>query len=222
MVINVIPRGNMVDGKKLEEFVRIYWEALCPVPRNDNPDWDNDGSKDGPFNNTVNESLYMLSFSRFPLTGTGVPAAAVTRDIEIPADKGLFIPVMSVIVSACEVSGNLISIANQDQSSILPQSPPKLSLELDGTPLTTLGSYICTPGAIGQFQVNFPTSDAIFNIPNNSGPCNAVAGGRYVWTEPLSSNEKHKVQFKGYLKCNGSSCIDPEYIEDITYNITVK
>ena len=222
MVINVIPRGNMVDNKRLEEFVRIYWEALCSVPRNDNPAWDNNGSKDGPFNNTVNESLYMLSFSRYPPTGTGVPAAAVTRNIEVPADKGLFIPVMSVIVSACEVSGNLNQIASQDQNSILPQTPPRLSLVLDGTPLASLGSYICTPGQIGQFQVNFPASaNAIFNI-NNSGPCNAFAAGRYVWTDPLSKKEEHKVEIKGHLKCDGGSCIDPEYIEDITYIITVQ
>ena len=153
----------------------------------------------------------MLSFSRDPQT-------TVNRTIHVPnSNKGLFIPVMSVIVSACETSAQLIPTANQDQSSIF---PPSLSLELDGTPLTTLPSYIFVPADVGTFKVNFPSSaDAIFKI-NNSGPCDAVVAGRYIWTEPLSSGD-HEVHFKGHLQCNGSTCIDPEYIEDITYKITV-
>lgn len=209
MTINVIPKNETRYKKSLEEFIKIYWQALCPIPKKDNPAWRNNGSKDESFNNSVNVDVYMLSFSRDPQT-------TVTRNIEVSSGKGLFIPVMSVVVSACETSLPLIATANKDQSSI---HPPTLNLELDGSS-TDLTPYKFNPADIGQFQVNFPSQDAIFNI-NSSGTCNAVAAGRYVWTEPLSSGN-HTVRFKGELHCAPpQECIDTNYSEDITYNITV-
>lgn len=211
MAITLRQRNDILDGKKLEDFIKIYWKTLCPIPKNNNPAWHNTGGKDAHFNNLVPGDLYMLSFSRDPQT-------PVTRNIEVPKNnKGLFIPVMSVLVSECETTGNITTIANKDQASIL--SSPGVQLELDGTQAQH-GGYIFAPASIGTFPVNFPAQpDAIFNIPNSSS-CNAVAAGRYVWTNPLSSGN-HKVYFKGKIICNGSDCIDPEYNEDITYNITV-
>lgn len=213
MAIALRPRGATVNGKKLEDFIKIYWQTLCPIPKKDNPAWNNNGSKDNYFNGLVKGGdLYMLSFSRDPQT-------TVTRTIQVPSNnKGLFIPVMSVIVSECETSGNLIQIANKDQASIL--STPGVELVLDGAPAPH-GGYVFAPASIGTFPVKFPAQpDAIFNIPN-SNSCNAVAAGRYVWTEPLSPGT-HTVHFKGKITCTPPpNCIDTNYSEDITYNITV-
>ena len=120
MAIFLRQRNDTLNGKKLEDFIKIYWQALCPIPKYNNPAWENTGSKDDNFNNLVKEDLYMLSFSRNPQT-------PVTRNIHVPSsNQGLFIPVMSVLVSACETPGNLIAIANKDQSSIV--SSPRYSL----------------------------------------------------------------------------------------------
>src|SRR5512145_2055060 len=108
MVIDVIPKGGNVNGKDLKHFIKKYWQALCLLPKSNNPAWENNGGKDGPFNNSVGEDLYMLSFSRMPQT-------PITRNIEVPDNKGLFIPVMSVIVSACETSESLVDTAAKDQ-----------------------------------------------------------------------------------------------------------
>ena len=180
MAIALRSRGATLNGKKLEDFIKIYWQTLCPIPKKDNPAWNNNGGNDDYFNNLVKEDLYMLSFSRDPQT-------PVTRTIQVPSsNKGLFIPVMSVIVSECEITGNLVTIANKDQASIL--SSPGVLLKLDGNPVNHNG-YIFAPASIGTFPVKFPDQqDAIFNIPNSKeNSCNAVAAGRYVWTEPLSS-----------------------------------
>lgn len=209
MTINVIPKAQTLYKKTLEDYIKIYWQALCPIPKKDNPAWDNDGSKDGPFNNNVNTDLYMLSPSTYPQT-------AVTRNIEVPSGKGLFIPVVSVVVSACETSLPLVETANKDQSSI---DPSTLSLELDGSS-TDFDLYIFNPTDIGEFEVSFPTQDAIWKI-NHAGTCNAVAAGRYIWTEALSSGH-HTVRFGGSLHCAPpEQCIETKYSEDITYNITV-
>jgi hypothetical protein len=217
MVIQVIPPGGTVAGKDRNHFIKKYWQALCPVPRGSNPAWENTGGKDGPFNANVGAELYMLSFSRNP-------QSQVTRNIHVPNNKGLFIPIMSVIVSECEkpneTTDKLIAIANKDQAGIASNS---LSLELDGTPLpiNTLNNYKSNPATIGTFSVNFPPPpQAIFPI-DSPGPCNAVAGGRYVWTDALSPGE-HTVSFKGNLQCAPpTDCIDSNYMEDIIYKITV-
>jgi hypothetical protein len=211
MVIALRPRGGTLDGKKLEDFIKIYWQTLCPIPKKDNPAWSNNGGKDDSFNKLVKEKLYMLSFSRNP-------QAAVTRTIHVPSDnEGLFIPVMSVIVSKCETTDDLIPVANKDQASIL--ASPGVELVLDGNSAPH-GGYVFAPASIGTFPVKFPAqTDAIFNIPN-SNSCNAVAAGRYVWTNPLSPGA-HTVHFKGKISCTPPNCIDTNYSEDITYNITV-
>ena len=211
MAIALRPRNASVNGKKLEDFIKIYWQTLCPIPKKDNPAWQNNGNKENSFNGHVQEDLYMLSFSRDPQT-------TVTRTIQVPSNnEGLFIPVMSVIVSECETTGNLITIANKDQASIL--ATPGVDLVLDGAPANHNG-YVFAPASIGTFPVEFPAQpDAIFNIPNsNSG--NAVAAGRYIWTDPLSPGS-HTVHFKGKISCAPPNCIDTNYNEDITYNITV-
>jgi hypothetical protein len=212
MVIEVIPPSGKVDNKDRNYFIKKYWQALCPVPKGSNPAWENTGGKDGPFNANVGEALYMLNFSR-------KPQAPVLRNIEIPTDnKGLFIPIMSVVVSACETDDPLPAVANKDQSSIF---PPSLSLELDGNPVGALDAYKSNPAAVGTFSVKFPPpGEAIFDI-KHQGPCDAVAGGRYVWTKALSPGE-HTVRFKGKLHCSPPNCIDIDYMEDITYKITVK
>ena len=155
----------------------------------------------------------MLSSSRNPQTD-------IIRNIEVPSGKGLFIPVMSIVVSESQTSSNLIEIANKHQSSLLIwPSSAQVRLILDGNH-TTL--YYLTAASIGFFPVMFPSpEDAIFNI-SNSGQCNAVATGRYVWTHPLSSGN-HTVHFRGRLLCTTPpDCIDVQYMEAVTYNITVK
>ena len=53
MTINVIQRNGNVNGKNLEHFIKKYWQALCPIPKNSNPAWDNNGGKDGQLLTTM-------------------------------------------------------------------------------------------------------------------------------------------------------------------------
>ena len=212
MAIKVIPKDGNVKGKTLPEYIVEFWQALCPIPKGNNPAWLNDGKKDKSFNDSVGADLYMLSPSMNP-------QATVTRKIEVPSGKGLFIPVVPVEVSECETDLPLIAAANKDQASI---HPPSLSLKLDGSPID-LDPYKFKANDIDEFEVNFPApNDAIFKIKEDfTGPCNARAAGRYVWTEPLSPGE-HTVQYSGELHCAPpGECIETNYKENITYNITV-
>ena len=46
MAIDVIPKNETTNKKTLEEFIKIYWQALCPIPKNNNPAWQNNETKD--------------------------------------------------------------------------------------------------------------------------------------------------------------------------------
>lgn len=215
MVITLISPGGNVNGKDLKYFIKKYWQAVCPIPKEDNPIWDNDGTKDESFNASINEDLFMLSPSMDPQT-------PVTRDIMVPSGKGLFIPVVPVEVSECETERPIVAIANQDQASIDRQS---LIIELkqgsDVTPID-LDDYIVRTFDIGN--VTFP-AEAVFNILKPLDSCKAVAAGRYVWTKPLQAGQTYKVHYGGNLRCSPpkppQDCIEAKYSEDITYNITV-
>jgi hypothetical protein len=214
MTINVIPKNGTVNGRELKYFIKEFWEDLCPLSKTSSPAWQNNGSKDASFNS--GKDLFRLCFSRNPQT-------TLTRNIHVPQGKGLFIPIMSVVVSLCEKPGaDIIEIAKNDQVSITSSS---LSLTLDYASLPNLNSYRFNPEEITEekeeFKVRFPTaaSDAIFTIVS-SGPCDAAIAGRYVWTGPLSPGA-HTVSWKGELHCVGQDCIDIDYTEDITYKITV-
>lgn len=210
MTISVIPKDGNVKGRTLPEFIIEFWQDLCPLPKTTSPAWQNNGGRDASFNS--GKDLFRLCFSRNP-------QSPITRTIHVPEGKGLFIPIMSVVVSHCEKpKEDIIEIAKKDQVSI---DPPSLSLKLDGTSLPNINSHRFNPEEVGTFEVKFPanTADAIFPIVS-SGPCDAAAAGRYVWTEPLTQGE-HTVSWKGKLHCVGANCIDTDYMEDITYKITV-
>lgn len=213
MVINVIPPSGDVNGKDLKYFIKKYWQAVCPIPKEENPIWDNEGDKDESFNDSINEDLFMLSPSMHP-------QSPLTRNIRVPSGKGLFIPVVPVEVSECETSLPLVAAANKDQASIDRRS---LIIELkhgsDVTPVN-LDSYIVRPFDIDN--VTFPT-EAVFNINKPKESCKAVAAGRYVWTKPLQAGETYKVHYGGKVRCTpASDCVEENYDEDITYNITVE
>jgi hypothetical protein len=64
MTITLRDPNDTIGKTTLKEFIQIYWQGVCSLPKNDNPAWQNDGSKDGNFNNNINNNgLYMLNFS---------------------------------------------------------------------------------------------------------------------------------------------------------------
>jgi hypothetical protein len=216
MVINIQPKTSSPSGQSYKHWIKTFWQQLCPIPRSQSPAINNDGSKDTNLNAPNKYNLYFLTFPR-------EPQAPQERNITVPAGTALFIPVMSVIVSECEKPGatetQLVQISNKDQSSIAPNS---IKVVLDGQELNNVNSWRFNANEVGTFDVSFPspTSDAIFNIAS-SGPCSTVAAGIYLITEPLDTGN-HTIKWKGELHCSPpSECIDIDYMEDITYNVTV-
>lgn len=216
MVISIQPKTSSPKGQSYPNWIRTFWQKLCPIPKSQSPVINNNGSKDANLNPPNTGSLYFLTFSR-------EPQGSQVRNITVPVGTEVFIPVMSVIVSVCERAGatdnQLVQISNKDQSSIMPNS---LKVVLDGVQLNNVNNWKFSANDVGVFDVKFPsqTADAIFNI-TSSGPCHAVAAGIYLITEPLGTGS-HTIHWKGELHCSPpSECTDTDYTEDITYNVTV-
>lgn len=218
MVLNVLQPGATVNGKNLKHFITKYWQAVCPIPKTNNPIWENNGNKDESFNNSIGEDLFMLSPSMSP-------QGQITRNIKVPAGKRLFIPVVPIEVSKCETNRpSLDAVARKDQTSIVQNS---LVIELKHGSVTTppfnLDDYnFRDPFSIGSVTFPSPQTEAVFKIINPLPSCEAVAAGRYVWTEPLQAGNTYTVHYSGKVRCTPpQDCLEENYNEDITYNITV-
>jgi hypothetical protein len=67
----------------------------------------------------------------------------------------------------------------------------------------------------GDFEVRFP-KNAVFGA--SEGSSKAVGDGYYVITEPLSKGT-YTIQYKSSLICPGTDCLEPNFAQDIKYNI---
>jgi hypothetical protein len=60
----------------------------------------------------------------------------------------------------------------------------------------------------------------IFEIVEG-GPVKAVADGYYIMTDPLQKGN-HTVHYKSNLSCLDPGCAEPNFAQDINYNIIAK
>ena len=66
------------------------------------------------------------------------------------------------------------------------------------------------------FNVVFP-DNAIFGVIKG-GPSKAVADGFYIITKPLAKGT-YPIHFKSSLLCQEADCSEPNFAQDIKYNI---
>ena len=68
----------------------------------------------------------------------------------------------------------------------------------------------------GGFDVVFP-DNGIFGVMEG-GVSKVVADGFYIITEPLAKGN-YTIHFKSSLICPDPDCADPNYVQDVKYNI---
>jgi hypothetical protein len=198
MVIDVISRQSAV----YEKAVIFFWKRICKLDRGMNPAVDNNGRRDG---NDQTDNFFNLCYAK---TGPHV------RRCDIPRNKGLLIPILSVVASDNE---NL-PIPDLDKLVRTDQLFGRIScVELDGQEFDPTDFEVHTK----QFRVNFG-NNPIFGkrrVQNSK----AVAGGHYLLTEPLDPTEEHTVHFAGEVNVPpGITCLEQHYDEDVTYFLTVR
>ena len=203
--VNVFPPEAKPYGLTNIEHIKNFWKWILAIPANENPINDRTGEKCGIDQTETNSSVFYLAFNN---------GGKSERTCKVAAGKGLFIPVMQVEISKKDLPNasveDLIANTKADQDSV-----NSLYLKIDDKELKyeDLVKYRTSTGVFPLVMAN----NAIFGIVEG-GNTTASADGFYVVTEPLSKGN-HTINFRSSLICSDPDCADPNFAQDITYNI---
>jgi len=202
--LNIFPPGSKPYGLSYPELIKNWWTWTLGIPAKDNPMNDPTGEKCS-MGQPKNSSVFYLAANN---------GGSSDRTCKVPAGKGLFIPVMQVAITEAEFPGasdkEMAESAKKDQDSV-----NSLYLKIDDKEykVENLTKYRTNTE---PFTVNIPPK-ATFGI-EREGPSKAVADGYYIITEPLATGN-HTIHFKSSLICSEPDCADPNFVQDIKYNI---
>ena len=198
---------NVFNELRPEKPIK-YVEWSLGIPANENPVNDPTGEKCTNGQSNTNSSVFYLSFNN---------GGKSERTCIVPAGKGLLIPVMQVVITDKDIPGasveELATSAKKDQDSV-----NSLYLKIGNKEYKYKDLYpYRTPTDV--FEVVFPDK-GIFGILGG-GLSKAVADGFYILTEPLT-NGTYLIHFKSSLICPDPGCAEPNFAQDIKYNIVVQ
>ena len=203
----ILPSDSRPYGLSNEQHIKNFWKWIISFPKDRSPWKDETGANCDNGQSRTNSSIFYLS-------GNG--GGTSVRTCKVPAGKSLFIPVSPMEISDKEAPksslADLNNIAKKDQDSIT-----SLYLKIDNKEFNRqdLSKYRTHTGA---FEVVYP-KNAIFGA--TEGSSKAVADGYYVITKPLTRGP-HTIQFKSSLICPGTDCIQPNFAQDVKYNLVVQ
>jgi hypothetical protein len=206
--LNIFPPGSKPYGLSYSQHIQNYWKWILAIPAKDNPSDDATGEKCSLGQTNTNSSVFYLAMN----TG-GVSE----RTCKVPVGKALFMPVMQVEISNLEMPGasvkELSEAAKKDQDSV-----NSLYLKIDDKEYKydNLTKYRTHTEA---FDTTWP-NDAIFGVVKG-GNSTVVADGYYIITEPVAKGN-HTIHFKSSLICSEPDCADPNFVQDVKYNIIAK
>lgn len=204
--VNIYPPESIPYGLTYAQHAENFWKWLLPMPADNSPMEDPTGAKCKNDQADSNSSVFYLSHNS---------GGRSDRTCEVPAGKGLLIPVMNFEQSDKENPGasvqDLDSITKKDQDSV-----NNLYLNIDGKEYRSK-DLLKYRTHTGVFDVVFP-DNGIYGVMKG-GPSKVVADGFYILTEPLPAGN-HTVHFNSSLIC--TYCADPNYVQDVQYVIIAK
>jgi hypothetical protein len=203
--LNIFPPGSKPYGLPYDKHIENFWKWILSIPAKDNPINDPTGEKCVTGQSNTNSSVFYLAFNN---------GGVSERSCKVPAGKGLFIPVMQVELSDKDTPGATIEdlklSAKTDQDSV-----NSLYLKIGDKEYNfdDLRPYRTDTDG---FDVDY-ADNGIFGIVEG-GPTKAVADGYYIMTDPLPKGN-HTVHYKSSLSCLDPGCAEPNFAQDINYNI---
>jgi hypothetical protein len=195
-------------GLTYAEHEKNFWKWALSMSAAENPVNDPTGEKCANGQSNTNSSVFYLAFNN---------GGKSERSCKVPAGKGLLIPVMQVEISDKEAPGSTVeglhSIAKKDQDSVNSLYLKVGDKEYNYQDLLKYRTHT------DAFDVTFPDK-GIFGVIEG-GPSKVVADGFYILTEPLKKGS-YPIHFKSSLICPDPDCADPNFVQDIKYNITAE
>jgi hypothetical protein len=203
--MNIFPPGSKPYGLSYEEHAENFWKWALKMPAEQNPANDPTGSKCANGQSNTNSSVFYLSFNS---------GGKSERACNVPAGKGLLIPVMQAEYSDKESPGfsvvDLNNAAKKDQDSV-----NSLYLKVDDREYL-MKDLLKYRSHTEPFRVVF-ANNGLFGV-TQGGPSTAVSDGFYILTEPLTKGN-HTVHYKSSLLCPDPGCAEVAYAQDISYDI---
>jgi hypothetical protein len=203
--VNIFPPESKPYGLTFAEHEKNFWKWVLEIPANESPVNDPTGEKCANGQSNANSSVFYLSFNNGGIS---------ERTCKVPAGKGLVIPVMQVEWSDKEAPNasveELRMSAKKDQDSV-----NSLYLKI-GDKEYKYKDLIKYRTPTDVFEVVFP-DNGIFGVIEG-GVSKVVADGFYIITEPLTKGT-YPIHFKSSLICPDPDCAEPNFAQDIKYNI---
>ena len=203
--VNIFPPGGKPYGLTYAEHIKNFWKWSLAIPAKDNPVNDPTGVKCANGQSNTNSSVFYLGFNNGGIS---------QRICKVPAGKGLFIPIMQVEYSEKEVPNasveDLRRTVTKDQDSV-----NSLYLKI-GDKEYKYADLIKYRTQTDVFEVVFP-DNGIFGVIEG-GVSKVIGDGFYIITEPLTKGN-YSVHFKSSLICLDPDCAEPNFAQDIKYNI---
>ena len=206
--VNIFPPGSKPYGLTYAEHEKNFWKWILEIPANESPLNDRTGEKCANGQSNTNSSVFYLSMNNGGIS---------ERTCKVPVGKGLLIPVMQVEWSDKEAPGasveELHKSAKKDQDSV-----NSLYLKI-GDKEYKYKDLIKYRTQTDVFEVVFP-DNGIFGVIEG-GISKVVADGFYIITEPLIKGN-YSIHFKSSLICPDPGCAEPNFAQDIKYNIVAE
>jgi hypothetical protein len=206
--VNIFPPDSKPYGLTYADHAKNFWKWVLAIPASENPVDDQTGGKCAVGQSNTNSSIFYLSFNN---------GGKSERTCTVPAGKALLIPVMQVVITDKDIPGasvqELATATKKDQDSV-----NSLYLKI-GDKEYNYEDLLRYRAPTDAFDVVW-ADKAIFGIIEG-GPSKAVADGFYILTEPLK-NGTYPIHFKSSLICPDPDCADPNFVQDIMYNIIAK
>ena len=206
--VNIFPPGSKPYGLTYAEHEKNFWKWTLGIPAKESPVNDPTGEKCTNGQSNTNSSVFYLSFNN---------GGKSERTCKVPVGKGLLIPVMQVVITDKDLPNasveELDRSAKKDQDSV---NSLYLKIGDKEYKYKDLNTYRIHTDV---FEVVFPDK-GIFGILEG-GPSKAVADGFYILTEPLT-NGTYQIHFKSSLICPDPGCAEPNFAQDIKYNIVAE
>ena len=206
--LNIFPPESKPYGLTFAEHQKNFWKWLLEIPANESPLNDRTGEKCATGQSNTNSSVFYLSMNNGGIS---------ERTCKVPVGKGLLIPVMQVEWSDKEAPGasveELHKSAKKDQDSV-----NSLYLKI-GDKEYKYKDLIKYRTQTDVFEVVFP-DNGIFGVIEG-GVSKVVGDGFYIITEPLTKGN-YSVHFKSSLICLDPGCAEPNFAQDIKYNIVAE
>ncbi len=214
----VLPVNSKVHGRTYGEWSARHWQWLYSMPVDEHPLFDTADASEGQ----TGEVWFLGGTFAVIDSGDGsVIIGSVTRDITIPPGKKLFFPLIDSEAATIEGNGDTeqeLREAVTFFSDFI--DPDSLFCEVDGKSVKNLADYRVQSPAFTYGPLPDNNVLQFFGLTAPEGSTSlSVADGVFVMLAPLSAG-KHKLRFGGMA--DYSSIGGPIFIQDITYNITVR